>query len=369
MKSILDVSNIVYGGYYGSPNYRMHGFPVGGIRKLLGIINAEIRNSEFALAFDGGATIKKELLPQYKAGRVPNYAVMAQLDLMREILMDCNIPFYHQAEWEADDVICSLVDTLAIVRDQDDIVIYSDDRDMACCVSDTVSIRNVTTNGIRINRNNFEQRVVSGEAIPFNTILLHKMIYGDKSDNYGGVKVPGLRFEELAMAYINAVDDLIKSGQLLSTAYMNLEICEYVIDNLDGNIGQEAKDALKAQAKIVFPQLVDVTTQDGGIDAFFADIQQSGEPIFKVVKRHLKVFGYGDFDRARFDFYCSAFGLNRCRPDRYNSTHIELSDKLNQTLSLRAKDLASGVMAVEKYQKRKVVPSSAASIANMQLPI
>lgn len=369
MKSILDVSNIVYGGYYGSPNYRMHGFPIGGIRKLLGIINAEICNSEFALAFDGGATIKKELLPQYKAGRIPNYAVMAQIDLLRDILMDCNIPFYQQDEWEADDVICSLVDTLAIVRDQDNIVIYSDDRDMSCCVSDSVSIRNVTTNGVRINRSNFEQRVVNGETIPFNTILLHKMIYGDKSDNYPGIHVPGLRFDELAMAYINTVDDMIKSGQLLSTAYMNLDICEYVIDTLDSNIGHDAKDILKAQARIVFPQLVDVTTQDGGMSAFFADIQQSGEPIFKVIKRHLKVFGYEDFDRGKFDFYCTAFGLNKCRPNRYNSTHIELSDKLNQTLSLRAKDLASGVMAVEKYQRRKVVQSSTASIDNMQLPI
>lgn len=367
MKSILDVSNIVYGGYYGSPSYRMHGFPVGGIRKLLGIINAEIRNSEFALAFDGGATIKKELLPQYKAGRVPNYAVMAQLDLLRDILLDCNIPFYHELTWEGDDIICALVDTLAIVRDPDNIVIYSDDRDMACCVSDTVSIRNVTINGIRITRSNYEERVVSGERIPFNTILLHKMIYGDRSDNYPGLKIPGLRFDELALAYTNIVEDMIQNGTLLSTAYMDYDVCTAIIDSLDSNIGNDVKQRLKEQARIVFPQMVDLTSH--GMPALFADIEKNTDPLFKVVKRHLKIFGYGDFDRNKFDFYCGAFGLNRCRPDRYNSSYIEMSDKLNATLATLAKDLASGALAVEKYQKRKVVQPRSASIDNMQLPI
>lgn len=366
MKTILDVSNIVYGGYYGSPGYRVSGFPAGGLRKILGIINADIRKSEFIICFDGGAILKRELLPTYKAGRVPNYAVMAQIDLLKEILVDCNIPFYQESGFEADDFICSVVDMLSIVRDPDDVVIYSDDRDIACCVSSRVSIKNVTTNGISITRQNYEDRVVSGQKIPFNTILLYKIFFGDKSDNYPGVILPGVRFDLFAKEYLDQLLPLVENDTFSESAFFDIDIIDFVIDSLSSQLDENARATLKAQARIVFPQRVDVTTR--GVDAFVQDISTSQEPIYKVEKRHMKVFGNGDFNSSQFDFYCNIFGLNRCRPERYSSRQFEKVDEFKNLLSMRAKDLASGVMAVEKYQKRKAVRPSGSIIANMQLP-
>lgn len=367
MKSILDVSNIVYGGYYGSPNWRISGFPLGGVRKIMGILNANLKQSEFALCFDGGSTIKKELLPTYKAGRVPNYSVIAQIDLLKEILLDCDIPFYWDPSLEADDYICSLVKFLSVIKDPDDVNIYSDDRDISCCVSDSVRVRNVTSNGICIDRQNYEERVVSGERIPYNTILVHKMMYGDKSDNYGGLEIPGLRFDTLAQALLLGLQPYLESGQLPDASYMDLEVMEIIIDSLPDSFSDGMKEKIKAQAKIVFPQLVDVTSD--GLDVFYQDCASSGDPLYQVEKRHTKFFGFDDFNRQKFDFYCSMLNLNRCHVDRYSTKYADTADAFKAKLSMRSKELASGVMAVERMRSKKTVHTSTSAVQNMALPL
>lgn len=367
MKNILDVSNIVYGGYYGSPNWRVAGFPVGGVRKLLGILNANIRQSEFIICFDGGGSIKKELLPRYKAGRVPNYAVMAQIDLLREILLDCDIPFYWDVKYEADDYICSVVHFLSMVKDTDNVVIYSDDRDMACCVSPSVQIKNVTSQGICINRQNYEDRVVSGERIPYNTILVHKMMFGDRSDNYPGLSIPGLRFDTLSQSLLDQMQPFLDSGAFPDSAFMDLDIMNVIIDQLPGSFTQEMKDEIKRQARIVFPQLIDVT--ENGLQAFYDDLATANEPMYQVEKRHIKTFGLGDYNRQKLDYYCNMFGLNRCRPERYTDKYASEAEEFKAKLRMRSKELANGVMAVERYQSRKKVQAQGPAVQNMQLPL
>lgn len=371
MREILDVSNIVYGGYYGSPDYRVGGFPCGGIRKLLGIINADFRQSDFILCFDGGDTIKKELLPRYKAGRVPNYAVMAQLDLLKEIFLDCEIPYYWDNKHEADDFICSSVHFLTQVRDPDDIVIISDDRDLSCCISDSCRVKAATSLGTNIDRASFEERVVKGTFVPYNTILVHKMIFGDHSDNYPGLHIPGLVFDTFANFVVENVMPFIESGQFPVTAFMDIQVMNALIDMLPDTYTAEAREQLKEQAKIVFPHLLDVTAN--GMEAFLQDVQTAGEPLYRVERRHIKTFGMGSFNQKKFDLYCSVFNLNRCRPERYGANFVELAESFKKDLKLRAKDLASGAMAVEHYQSRKTVhPSSNVSsgaVQSMELPL
>lgn len=367
MKTILDVSNVVYGGYYGSPETRVSGFPTGGIRKVFGIINSEMAISDFILCFDGGTKFRKELSPQYKAGRVPNYAVMAQIDLLKELLTECNIPYLYREDFEADDLICSSVHFCQCVRDPDKIIIYSDDRDLSCCVSDDVSIKNVTSNGISINRNNFERRVVRGEDIPYNTILLHKMMFGDKSDNYPGVNITGLRFVDFALALTENLQPLIETGQFPASSWMDVDVINLIIDSLPGSISTESKEALKKQAQIVFPRLVDITSN--GQDAFNQDYSSAGEPFYTVERRHIPLFGQNDIDQKKFGLYCSVLGLNRCRTERYGKNYEERAEQFRAQLKLRAKELSSGVMAVERYRHGRAQPSNASVLENMQLPI
>ena len=368
MKTIIDVSNVVYGGHYGSIDKRVAGFPVGGIRKLLGIINAGINQTDYILCFDGAPTKKKELFPEYKAGRVPNYSVMAQIDLLQEILQDCNIPFYLVEDKEADDVICSVIYDLAILGDPDRIVVYSDDRDLACCVGEKCTLKNTTSNGKTIDKNSFEDRVVQGERVPYNTILLHKIVNGDKSDNYPGVNVHGLRFEELAYAYLGVMSPYLSNGSFPEAAFLDVSIFNAVMDELSDRYDEPTREAIKKHAELVYPQLFDVTA--GGVDKVFADMQERGLPLFKVEKDHFKVFGQGDFNRQKFDMYCSVLGLNRCRVDRYGDRFSEDVEEFKAKLKLRSKELASGVSAVERYRKvTQAAVEPPTVITNMELPI
>lgn len=368
MKTILDVSGIVYGGYYGSPDRRISGFPVGGLRKLLGIINSGIESSEFILCFDGGAEMKKELAPQYKAGRVPNYAVAAQIDLLKEILLDCDIPFCYKDGYEADDLICSHIHLFTQIGDPDPIVIYTDDRDLACCVGDNVKIKNVTSNGICINRQNYESRVVAGEHVPYNTILIHKMVYGDKSDNYKGIHATGVRFIDLATELSNKLQPYIAEGKLPSTSFMDLDVMNVILDEFTSIPSEEVKQALKIQAKLVFPQLIDVT--NFGVDSFISDLSQCRKPLYRIEQKHLKVFGLSVYNKKKFDMYCNLLGLNRCRQDRYGDKHADEVEAFKAKLNLRAKELSTGVIAVERYNHGRVAQGQTVStVENMALPI
>ena len=368
MTSILDVSSVVHGGHKGSPDYRINGFPVGGLRRILSIINSDFPRSDIILCFDSPKLLKKELLPTYKAGRVPDYSVAAQVDLLKEILMDCNMPFYIQDGYEADDLICSVVHLFGKMRSSEETVIYSDDRDLSCCVSPTVKLQNVTTNGMRVDYESFSKRkLVSTGTIPYNTILLHKMLHGDKSDNYAGLKLPGLRFDSVAFTFTEAMNAMIEQGTFPHSMYMSIEAMEYVIDNLPGSFDDNARALMKMQARIVFPYLVDVTIN--GEDAMAADLASGNYAPYQVVHNHLKICTRNNIDYSKFCMYCGALGLNRCRTER---TSFLMSDEIAEfknSLKIRAKELSSGVMAVERYRNRTARPSSEECVENMQLPL
>lgn len=367
MKTILDVSNIIYGGYYASPNFRISGFPLGGIRKLFGIMNADFPVSDFILCFDGGDSFRKELSPQYKAGRVPNYSVLAQIDLLKEMLKECDIPFLYKQGYEADDLICSSVYFFACINDPDNITIYSDDRDLACCVSEKVTVKNTTSNGIIITKDNFEQRVVSGTTVPFNTILLYKMLCGDKSDNYPGVNIPGLRFADFALDYTRQIQPFIDDGTFPEAAFMDIDVIRIIIDNLPGSISDESKEELKKQASLVFPRIIDVTYQ--GKEKFLQDMSSSNEPFYTVEQRHLPIVSQGCYNVQKFNLYCSMLGLNRMRAERYGVNFEERAESFRSQLKLRAKELSSGAMAVEHYHHSRAQRPSTTVLENMQLPI
>lgn len=360
MKTILDVSNIVYSG---GTERRLRGFPVGGIRKLLGLINAGIRTGEFVLCFDGGKILKKELLPTYKAGRVPDFSVMAQIDLLKEILYDCNIPFYFDPEYEADDWVYSFCYTLACVGSKDRVVIQSDDRDLACCVTSLVTQKGVTENGRTINRESFESRVVNGKRIPYNTLLIWKLFHGDSSDNYPALKIPGLYFESVANKLVEKVKPLIDQG-LPEMLYCDKEIVDGVLKECLEGHPDSVKQKVFDQLRIVFPYLLDVADCD--IDEYIAELEK--HPPFEVELKHLKLCSNSNVNWKRFEFYCGAFGLNKVNGRYFNKDSPEAL-QFYQLLELKAKELSQGVIAVERYSQRPRVEPQGETLANMALPI
>ena len=363
MKAIIDVSSVIYGGHKGLDR-RIKGFPIGGIRKLFGIINAGLSSSDFVLCFDGGSIIKKELLPTYKAGRIPDYSVFAQIDLCKEMLLDCGIPFFCDEKYEADDFVFSICNMLEVINDTEKCIIYSDDRDLSCCVTDVTSIQNVTTNGICINRASYEDRVVRGRKIPYNTILLWKVLHGDSSDNYKALHIPGITFEGLAHAYVETLNPLIRPGGFTSTAFADFDVISAFLNDYSG-VDPKDMDKLRAQIRIAFPMKIPVF--DIGLEEVIK-LYSTGKPFYDIEREHMKFFGQGSFNRKRFDFYCSLLGLNKTRPSLSVDKDSAEAQEFYSTLDLRAKELSSGAMAVARYRNKQHSKPERPTLENMELP-
>lgn len=365
MKTIIDVSPAVYGGHHGNDR-RICGFPVGGIRKVMGIINSGLSYSDYALCFDGGNIIKKELLPTYKAGRVPDYSVLAQIDLLKELLTDCNIPFYCDDRYEADDYIFSICRELAMLGDPENVVIYTNDRDVACCVTDQNSIKNVTSQGICIDINNYEDRVVDGKNIPYNSILLWKIFHGDPSDNYKALRIPGLTFQTFCHEFITALEPLIEEGRFTKMAYAEYPVFEVIARNFENSLSSEHLNLLLKQGRLAYPYSVPVSTAD---TATYLSDMKNGDLFYTIERRHMKLFGNGTFDRKKFDMYCSLLGLNQLKASRLVDKDSIEAQKFYSLLELRAKELSSGLLAVERYRNKRVVVPHEETLPNMELPI
>lgn len=368
MKIIIDVSSVVYAGHYARPNLRFQGFPIGGIYNLLRMINSDIHRADFVLCFDGGDIIKKELLPTYKAGRIPDYSVLAQIDVLKEILLGCDIPFYHDPKYEADDFVYSVCRTLDEMNDLDTIKIVSDDRDLACNVRENCTLNPASTNGCCIDYRNFSDRVVKDRDIPYNTLLLWKIFKGDSSDHYKGVKVPGLDFDSMANHFVEVLSPLIGQAGFTDMAYADYAVFEAFLEEYTGTLSPSDIDMLKEQARIVYPYQLNTftTSREDFIEALKREI-----PAHIAARDHMKVFGNGNFDARRFDFIVSMLGPRNGYKRKYRGYNEDGAEgeEVRQYFSLKAKDLASGAMAVERYRSKKTVRPQTETLQNMELPI
>ena len=347
---------------------RMNGFPVGGIYSLLRTIASEISVSDIALCFDGGDILKKELLPTYKAGRVPDYSVAAQIDVLKELFTGCDIPFYHEPKYEADDLIHSLCSTLNELNENEEIRILSDDRDVSCNVTRTCCVRPVSTNGALIDYENFSERAVRGKYIPYNTILLWKLFHGDSSDHYSGIKVPGLDFDSMATHLVELLTPLIGPEGFTDMAYASYEVFEAFLSEYSGRLSTEDMEKLKAQARIVYPYKLNVYTDSK--EALVADLQNL-RSLDKAERVHMKFFGEGNYNAKRFDFLVSMIGPRGGYRKRFNVYREDGAEgeAVRQYFTMQAKNLSGGVMAVERYRSKKAQQPTTEPLRNMSLPL
>lgn len=366
MKSILDVSSIIYGGHNASPDRRVKGFPIGGIRKLFGIINGGLNISDFVLCFDGGQIIKKELLPTYKAGRIPDYSVLAQIDLVKELLLACDIPYHQDKKYEADDFIFSICKELDLLGDTEEVEIYTDDRDLSCCVTDKVTIRNVTSNGICIDRDNYSRRVVRGKWVPYNTILLWKVFHGDTSDNYRALSIPGLTYDVFSQRFLSEVKPLIKPDGLAPTAYAEYAVFEAICSLFSDILSKEDMKRLKEQGRIAYPYQIpvsDISLQEYG------ERLNDGELLYNLERKHMKIFGSGTFNMKKFKTYCSLLGLNTLKSGKFVDRDSAEAQEFYELLDLRARELSDGTLVGERYGNRRIIKPHGETLMNMDLPL
>lgn len=98
------------------------------VRSMFQTVAAAVRTlkpSRIVFAMDGGHVHRSKLLPQYKAHRPPHDAnLIQQRALAEEAIRIAGIPAFRVQNWEADDVLASLVDRCPAL------VICSSDKDL-----------------------------------------------------------------------------------------------------------------------------------------------------------------------------------------------------------------------------------------------
>ncbi|MGH3814370.1 MAG: 5'-3' exonuclease [Pseudonocardiaceae bacterium] len=165
---------------------------------------------EVIVVFDGhdGAADRRALLPQYKPPVIGDEQVFADLSRIHDGLDLLSIHWVENDQWEADDVIASLI----AAHPGREHLIMSTDKDFYQLLSDRISVLNTQRRADR-------RRVYPAEVWEKHEVLPHqwcdyRALTGDKSDNIPGIRGIGDTTAARLLADGAHLEDLEKLDRL-----------------------------------------------------------------------------------------------------------------------------------------------------------
>lgn len=165
---------------------------------------------EVIVVFDGqdGAAERRALLPHYKPPVAGDDEVFADLPRIHEGLDLLGIHWIEDNQWEADDVIASLI----AAHPSGEHLIMSTDKDFYQLLSDRVSVLNTQRRADR-------RRIHPAEVHAKHGVLPHqwcdyRALAGDKSDNIRGIRGIGDKTASKLLADEARLEDLGDLGRL-----------------------------------------------------------------------------------------------------------------------------------------------------------
>ena len=201
---VIDGNSIINRAFYGvRPLSTRDGTPTNAVYGFLNILFKlleEDKPDALAVTFDRKApTFRHKMYEGYKATRHPMPDdLAAQMPILKDVLDAMNIPRYELDGWEADD----LLGTIAAVNTAQgwETVVVTGDKDSLQLISDTVTVKLVTTRMGQTTTRDMTPEAFRAEYgfDPIHIIDL-KALMGDSSDNIPGVKGIG---EKTAMGLI-----------------------------------------------------------------------------------------------------------------------------------------------------------------------
>lgn len=185
---VIDVSAVVHTVAH-VPTFSdrtFYNYPVGGIHYLMRYVSiAFSARDDVLLCFDSPC-FRKDLFPEYKNGRSADQRVISQLETLYEGLMACGVPCAKQDGYEADDLIHWAVKQH--YNSYAEIVIIGNDHDLCHEVQNKVRFKTIRLDQNNIYTGNFENSIISGVRIYFNTISAYKVFTGCPSDHIPSFK-------------------------------------------------------------------------------------------------------------------------------------------------------------------------------------
>jgi len=189
---LVDGDNLFKIGFHGVKELYDNGDHLGGLYHFINILRRflEEHNLDKVVVFwdgDSNSSIRKSIYPQYKANRrqdMNEYKYESYLQQKSRVKQYLEEIFVRQVEMinnEADDLIAHYCK----VATDEDVIIFSADKDLTQLISERVTIYSPITkqyfkNGDMITINKVE--------IPHYNVLITKVFTGDKSDNIDGIE-------------------------------------------------------------------------------------------------------------------------------------------------------------------------------------
>lgn len=219
---LIDGNNLFKIGFHGVKEFYHEGRHVGGIWHFLNTVRRFIEEQNFdkvVVFWDGedNSLSRKLLYPQYKENRrvYKNFneeSYHGQRQRIKQYLEETYVRQIDITNNEADDLIAYYCQ----ISENENKVIFSDDKDLTQLISDKVSVyspsqKKVYKNGDKIKIDNIE--------IPHKNITTYKILSGDKSDNIDGIYYLGEKtfvklFPEI-LENVVSVSDILNKAELL----------------------------------------------------------------------------------------------------------------------------------------------------------
>lgn len=204
---LLDSHAIIHRAYHALPDFSASttGEPTGALYGLVAMlikIVQELKPDYIVAAFDeSGPTFRHEAAESYKAGRKPNDEnLMLQLKRSKDVFNAFSIPVYSHPNFEADDIIGTIVEHFKKKKDLE-IIIASGDMDTMQLVDGHKVQVYTLKKGLNDTILYDEEKVCERFGFPPEKLIDYKGLRGDPSDNIVGVKGIG---EKTATALINS---------------------------------------------------------------------------------------------------------------------------------------------------------------------
>jgi len=267
---IVDAHNQFLRSYIVDPSLSTNGFPIGGVKGFLKILNKltrEIRPDKIVVVWDGEGGSKKRKIKNknYKAGRTPprlnrgvnnlteqEEAENRQWQQLKsfEYLNSTPIIQFREPYVEADDVIAYISKHQKYTEWQK--VIVSSDKDFIQVLDRNTVLYRPTQSQILNTK-----RVVKEFGIHPNNFVLARAMAGDKSDNLAGVSGVGIKTASKRFPFLREEQEYYLTdvyAHCEENQDSNLKVYRNILESVDAvnlnyDIMQLSSPSLSAQAK------------------------------------------------------------------------------------------------------------------------
>ncbi len=184
---LVDGTYELFRHYYAMPSARdSNGQEVGAVRGVLASVLGMVKEgaTHVAVATDHVIeSFRNDLFPGYKTGEGVEPDLLAQFQLLEDVLSAAGIVVWPMVEFEADDAIAAAAVVAAADARVERVIVCSPDKDLAQCVRGTRVVQlNRRTRVTYDEAGVIEKFGVSPESIPDYLALV-----GDSADGYPGL--------------------------------------------------------------------------------------------------------------------------------------------------------------------------------------